>query len=69
MKAVDWRKQNGITLKQLSEKIDFSDGYLCDIENGKREPSYRVMAAYLKVSRGEVQPNDFFEIQINQSLS
>ena len=33
------RKSLGITLEELSEKVDIRATTICDIENGKRNPS------------------------------
>lgn len=33
------RKSLGITLAELSEKVDIRPTTICDIENGKRNPS------------------------------
>jgi transcriptional regulator with XRE-family HTH domain len=36
------RKANNLTLKALSEKVECSENHLCDIENGKKNPSFKL---------------------------
>lgn len=44
-----YRKQKGLTLAQLAEKVDSSIGYICHLENGtRRNPSTELM---VKISK------------------
>lgn len=37
----DWlkksREEKGVTMSEMAQKLDFSEGYYCLIENGKRQ--------------------------------
>jgi transcriptional regulator with XRE-family HTH domain len=36
------RKERSLTLKELSIKVGCSENHLCDIENGRKNPSFRL---------------------------
>ena len=55
-----WRKQQKLTLEQLSRMIGFSTGHICEIESGKKNGSTKLFNAYYRASGGLVTPNDFF---------
>ena len=41
-----YRREKGLTLKELSKKTNLSVGYLCHLENGSRSnPSIKVLNA------------------------
>jgi len=42
------RTVEGISAKALGEKIGFSASYISELENGKKEPTIRVLNAYSK---------------------
>lgn len=43
-KIREYRKERGMTLKELSKKIGISTGYLCHLERGTRKnPSMEIM--------------------------
>ncbi len=44
----EWRKNQGLTLIQLSAKIDTSPGPLSEIENSKGLPSLETIASFYK---------------------
>ena len=62
MEPKTWRLQTGLTLKELSKKTGFSEAYLCQVENGKRNGSFRLADAYHKVSDGQVTANDMRDL-------
>jgi|SaaInlStandDraft_7_1057024.scaffolds.fasta_scaffold296873_1 transcriptional regulator with XRE-family HTH domain len=41
----EWRKDQGLTLNQLSAKIDATPGPLSEAENGKSMPSVETLAS------------------------
>ena len=55
-----WRKQQNLTLEQLSNMLGFSAGHLCEIESGKKNGSAKLFNAYYLASQGQVTANDFF---------
>lgn len=51
-----FRKQNNITLRQLSEKAKVSLGYICDLENNtETNPSRGIMIRIAKALDSDVQ--------------
>ena len=36
------RKEHQLTLKALAELVSCSENHLCDIENGKKNPSFKL---------------------------
>lgn len=44
-----FRKKNGIKLKDFSLEVDYSCGYLSEIEHGKKEPSRELLKKITKV--------------------
>ncbi|MES2602130.1 MAG: helix-turn-helix transcriptional regulator [Pseudomonadota bacterium] len=44
----DWRRQNGITLQALAEKVGVTQSHLSEIENGNNDPSFGLA---IKLSR------------------
>lgn len=60
MTPKNWRKQQNLTLEQLSNMIGFSAGHLCEIESGKKNGSAKLFNAYYLASQGQVTANDFF---------
>lgn len=39
------REKSQLTMKQLAEKLDISEGYYCEIENGNRQKSMDISVA------------------------
>lgn len=64
MTPKSWRKQQKMTLEQLSNMIGFSQGHLSEIENGKKNGSAKLVNAYYRISGGQVTANDFFHQNI-----
>lgn len=54
-----WRFAADMTLKQVAEKINVSEGYLSFVENGKRNPSPKVVGAIYSLTKGAVGPDAF----------
>ena len=51
------RKKKGLTIEELAFECDLNRNYLCDLENGRRNPSLRVLekvANGLKISISEL---------------
>lgn len=42
------RKKNGLTQKEVADKVGISPQFLCDVENNKREPSESKVEKYAK---------------------
>ncbi len=56
-----YRKQKGLKLEEMSQKIGISTGYLCHLEKGTRKnPSTKVMEKISK-ALGKSIPEIFFE--------
>lgn len=56
-----YRKEQGLNLEQMSEKIGISTGYLCHLEKGTRKnPSIKVMEKISK-ALGKTISEVFFE--------
>lgn len=47
LKAI--RKFNRMTQEQVSDKLDLSRSYLCEIENGKKKPTLELIYKYSEV--------------------
>lgn len=52
------REKHGLTFEQLSAKIGYSKGYLCEVETGKKVPSHNLAKAFEKFYGGEVTRYD-----------
>ncbi len=48
------RLQEGMTQVKLSRRCGITRGYLCDIENGRRMPSFKVVAQLFETMGYEV---------------
>ncbi len=64
MKLAMWRKSEGWTQDQLGAEIGCSQPYISQIERAIDPivPSAEVMRSVYIVSRGQVQPNDFYDV-------
>ena len=40
------RRKLGITLRQMSQKLKVSQGYLSDVECGRRDPTPKIVKGY-----------------------
>ena len=59
MNIKERREQLGISQKELAEKADISQSFLCDIEQGRSKPSIDVAIKLAKVLK--VKDIKFFE--------
>lgn len=64
MRLASWRKQRGWTQMQLAEELGVSQPYVSDMERAANPsiPGPSVMIAIFELSRGAVQPNDFYSL-------
>ncbi|NCC53532.1 MAG: XRE family transcriptional regulator [Spartobacteria bacterium] len=51
----EWKDEQGISYKQLSEMTGFREGYLCDVINGKKRGSIDVWDAFDRISGGKIK--------------
>ena len=57
-----FRKEQGLTLKTLSEKVKISAGYLCHLEKGTRKnPSTEIMENLSKILQKSISEIFFSE--------
>lgn len=68
------RKENNLTLKELSQKTGISISFISDIENGRRSPSIeklKILAKALNVSADEFlkENNDDYLIEKSSSYA
>lgn len=54
------RKSKGITLRELEKKTGISNGYLSEIENGRKIPNY--LKALIIAKALKVDLNDIYKI-------
>lgn len=54
MEPKTWRKEEGLTLDQLASKTGYGTSYLSEVENKKKEPSFKLAQKYFKLSDGKV---------------
>lgn len=57
------RKQHKITLKELSERIDSSPGYLSEVERGLKKPGIELVQSLLREFK--LDANDFMQGKIS----
>jgi transcriptional regulator with XRE-family HTH domain len=43
-----WRKENGLPMQALADKVECAQSFLSQIENGKRQPSLKTAAKLSK---------------------
>lgn len=67
-KLLKAREKQGLTQKQIAEKLGISESYYCQLENGKRRMSLPValqIAAILKTTPNDIfWPDNFAERQV-----
>lgn len=54
----EWRKERGLTQKQLAKKIDMDETVICRFESGARGVSLEIMLELFKAL--DVTPGQFF---------
>lgn len=62
MKPADWRNSTGISQQALAEEFGVDFRTIWRWENGKRLPRKAEMERWFVLSRGEVTPNDFYDL-------
>lgn len=62
MKLEEYRKRENKTQVEMSKELDVSQGVLSAWELGNRTPSSTSMQKIIEYTNGEVQPNDFYEL-------
>ena len=63
MKLQDYRKQENKTQEQVAEELGVAQSNIASWENGIRIPTKDNMQKIIAYTKGEVQPNDFYEVQ------
>lgn len=64
MRLVDWRKRKGWTQKRLATELGVSQSYVSQMERARSPivPTSAVMIEIFEITRGAVQPNDFYSL-------
>lgn len=64
MRLATWRKAQKMTQGELAAQLGCSQPYVSQIERAKDPivPGAAVMVEIFELTRGAVQPNDFFEL-------
>jgi transcriptional regulator with XRE-family HTH domain len=62
MKLQDYRKQENKTQEQVAEELGVAQSNIASWENGIRIPTKDNMQRIVAYTKGEVQPNDFYEV-------
>lgn len=60
MNLRDWRVSKGLTQENVGKLIGVGGVTVCRYENGERIPPREIMEQIIKLTKGEVTPNDFF---------
>lgn len=63
MKFKDWRIKENKTQEQVAADLGVAQVNVCYWENGERLPRAEAMQKIIAYTNGEVQPNDFYEVQ------
>lgn len=64
MRLAQWRKVKGWTQTQLADELGVSQPYVSDMERASSPsiPGPSVMIEIFILTRGAVQPNDFYDL-------
>ena len=64
MRLAQWRKLKGWTQMQLADELGVSQPYVSDMERASNPsiPGPAVMVEIFVLSKGAVQPNDFYDL-------
>ncbi|WP_439813998.1 helix-turn-helix domain-containing protein [Zavarzinia sp. CC-PAN008] len=62
MRFAEWRREQGLTLEEVAEKIGRHHSSVSRYERGTRMPDPEAMAAIVRETGGAVQPNDFYTL-------
>lgn len=62
MKLKDWRKANNVTLDQMAVELNVTQSTIVRWENGSRDPDALAKQRIFIVTRGAVEPNDFYDV-------
>jgi len=60
MKALEIRKSENLTIRQMAEKLGVSPSCLCQVETGKRQAGRGLFKSYLKAFPDKVTYQGFF---------
>jgi transcriptional regulator with XRE-family HTH domain len=62
MKLADWRRGQEMTQQQLADELGCILTTVARYETGLRKPDDPTMIAIYRLTGGQVQPNDFYEL-------
>lgn len=62
MKLAAWRRSAEMTQQQLADALGCFVTSVARYEAGRRKPDDATMIAIYRLTKGEVQPNDFYEL-------
>jgi transcriptional regulator with XRE-family HTH domain len=62
MKLADWRRRNNLTQQQLADDLGCIVTSIARYETGLRRPDSATMIRIYRLTGGEVEPNDFYEL-------
>lgn len=63
MKLKDWRKKENKNQDKVAEDLKVDQSSVCCWEQGKKLPDKENMQKIVAYTNGEVQPNDFYEVE------
>jgi transcriptional regulator with XRE-family HTH domain len=71
VRLAKWRKDKGWTQQELADALGITQGTISQIERvgSTQVPSPETILAVYRVTRGDVTPNDFYELPRLTSLS
>jgi len=62
MKLADWRKERGLSQRDVGDAIGVNQSHIARFESGKLIPNRWQMPALFALTNGMVAPNDFFPL-------
>lgn len=65
-KLRQWLKDRGITQTALAAAFGLPQSVICRVANGDRQPSGDILAKIWVVTKGELKPTDFFDVQVKK---